>query len=230
MSRSISIVSWVILGLGISTTATAGQLEGTWQLDNNNPSLISRLGGNPPFTTWGKSQYRKNLAAASAGSFDFDQAYSRCSSPGLPRLMLVPQRFKILEENDVIIFLFEWNRLFRQIDLRAHPYDSEVDSGTKMIGQSTGTWQGKTLAVTTHDLSDETLLDNAIAHSDEMTINEQFQLASPDRLEDTVTLTDPKLFIRPVTFKLTYHRVSDALFAEDVCLDRKANGTPALAR
>ena len=44
-------------------------------------------------------------------------ANARCASPGLPRLMLTPKRFRIWQRPGVIEFQFEWNRLTREITL-----------------------------------------------------------------------------------------------------------------
>ncbi len=220
MSRMIyAMMTAAPLALLASSTI-AGPLDGTWKIDKPQTSLAELAGGQLPFTAWGKEQAAKNQAASASGNHDFDLTASRCSSPGLPRLMLMPQRFKILQEKDVIVVLFEWNRLFRQIDMRPQPYETEIDSGPKMIGLSKGRWQGKTLVVSTNDLSDQTLLDDTIPHSDGTTLKEEFQQPSNDHLVDTLTISDPKLFTRPVTIKLTYHRVADDEFPEDVCLDR----------
>lgn len=205
-------------------------IDGTWRLASPQVSLVTAPGKTIPFTAAGRKQYEANKAAAKAGRFDFDLTASRCSSPGLPRIMLTGKRFHIFNRANTVTFMFEWNRLFRVIDLRPQKYDTELDSGQKAIGASTGTWQGDTLVVKSDDFTDTRLLDDLLPSSEDMTLEEKIRLLDSDTLQDQIKITDPKNFTRPLTVTLTYKRTDNTPFAEDVCLDHLAAAPSVIFR
>jgi hypothetical protein len=93
-------------------------IDGAWKLSRPQ-ALLTPADGEPiPFTTEGKKIYDQNKTSAREGKFDFDEVMDRCASPGMPRIMLSPNQFKIFDRPGMVIFKFEWNRLFRQVDMR----------------------------------------------------------------------------------------------------------------
>jgi len=72
----------------------------------------------------------------------------------------------------------------------------------------------------TTNLSDRTLLDDLVPHTQDMKVTERLRLLDPDTLEDRITIDDPVYFTRPWDAVLTYKRQPAALFPEDACLDR----------
>jgi len=93
-------------------------LDGAWKLSKSQ-TLLTPANGEPiPFTAEGKKIYDQNKASAQKGEFGFDETMDRCASPGMPRIMLSPNQFKVFDRPGVVMFKFEWNRLFRQVDMR----------------------------------------------------------------------------------------------------------------
>jgi hypothetical protein len=212
-------------------TATAQQrasLDGTWKLVPAITRLVPIGGGEFPFTKQGRTDYKKNRASAAKGNFDFDQTRTTCSSPGLPRLMLIPDRFRVFQREHALTMMFEWNRLIRQIDLRGGAQvRPPVDS---MIGVSYGHWEGDTLVAKSVGFLPGKLLDNELPSSESLELLERIRLKDNDTLEDLLTITDPVNFTRPWQAVLTYERQPDELFPEELCLDRKNEGRPVLPR
>ena len=93
-------------------------LNGAWKIIKPQALLAPANGEPVPFTAAGKKTYDKNMASAQQGKYGFDIVMERCGSPGMPRIMLAPNQFKIFEHPGVVMFKFEWNRLFRQVDMR----------------------------------------------------------------------------------------------------------------
>jgi len=93
-------------------------LDGAWRLSKPQVLLTPANGESIPFTPEGKKIYEDNKASAQKGKFGFDEVMERCASPGMPRIMLSPNPFKIFDRPGVVMFNFEWNRLFRQVDMR----------------------------------------------------------------------------------------------------------------
>jgi hypothetical protein len=209
--------------------------NGTWRLVAPQTELRPDSAGSPPFTTAGKNAYENHLAATAKGDFEFDETTKLCSSPGLPRVMLAPGRFKIYVRDDIVLMRFEWNRLFREINLgkKRQPLSpnspiafnraaEELLVGT-MMGKSDGHWEGEQLLAESAGFSDK-LLDNLLPSSDALKLTERLRLNGRDALEDRVTIDDPTNYTHPWSTTLRFIRVSDEPFPEDICLDRRQQG------
>jgi hypothetical protein len=206
--------------------AAAAKFEGVWKIAKPTDTL-KPVSGEVPFTPEGKARYAENEKLKAQGKIDdYDIATSRCSTPGVPRLMLTPQRFELSILNHVATFDFEWNRAVRQIDMRGWTVTAPLVP--QMNGQSIGHWEGDTLVAVTTGVSERTLLDDLVPHTDAMKVTERFRLIDADTLEDRITIEDPAYFTRPWEAVLTYKRQPAALFPEDVCLDRLEANKPAL--
>lgn len=227
-AASVLLALGGVLSVGHAQAADQN-LEGVWKLASKSSGLRPADGAELPFTAEGRSQYEANQAAAAKGDFSFDPTESRCSSPGLPRIMLMQEPLKIYVRPRVVTMLFQWNRIFRQIDMRpaseekpANPMGSMSDVGS-MMGSSSGQWQGKTLVVKSTGFSPQRLLDDRIPNSESLAVEERLSLRDRDTLQNEVTIEDPAIFTRPWQALLLYKRQPDDLFPfpEDVCLDRK---------
>lgn len=220
------------------TTATGRRsgLDGTWRLVAPQTLLRATDGSLPPLTPEGRKSYEENTAATARGDFRFDLTTARCSSPGLPRIMLAPGRMRIYVRADIVLIRFEWNRLFRQINLgvRREPQSPEspiaFNRGAEellfgtMMGRTDGRWEGAQLAARSTGFAEGRLLDNALPASDQLQLDERLRLTGRDTLEDHVTVTDPQNYTAPWDTVLHFKRVADEPFPEDVCLDRKQAG------
>jgi hypothetical protein len=199
----------------------ASNLQGVWRIANPTVSL-QPLQGEIPFTAAGKALYDANRAARAKGDFTYDLTQVRCSSPGPSRMMLTPDRFRIFQLPTLITLQFEWNRLYRHVDMRGGNVEDPLIG--PMMGLSTGRWSGDDLVITTQYVSDRTLLDALIPHSDALKLTERLRLVDADTLEDRLTVEDPQTFTRPWEASITYRREAEGAFREDVCLDRLEAG------
>jgi hypothetical protein len=222
-----AILAGALMAAGIAASAAAApagpNLEGVWKIVTPTTTL-KPVDGPIPFTAQGRKQYEENKRLQAKRAYDdYDITLSRCNSPGTPRLMLTPERFKIWQRFGVLTFDFEWNRALRQIDASGlPPVGDPLGMGLipKMTGISKGHWEGDTLVAETTNFSDRTLLDDLVPHTADMKVTEHLRLVSPDTLEDRITIDDPAYFARPWDAVVAYKRQPDALFPEDVCLDR----------
>ena len=224
----------LVLACGLATAQAARaadqRLEGVWKLASPPSVLRPADGAALPFTAKGRKEYIQNQAAAAKGDYSFDMTEMRCSSPGLPRIMLTAEPLKIYVRPRIVTVLFQWNRLFRQVDMVPGP-EKKPEIGT-MMGVSWGHWEGKTLVVKSTGFSTQRLLDDLIPNSEDLSLTERLRLRGADTLEDQITVQDPTIFTRPWKAVLVYERQADDLFPfpEDVCLDRKDAGQLPLAR
>jgi hypothetical protein len=214
-------------------------LEGTWKIAAAQSSFRPE-GGSVPFTEQGRKQYQENKRKQAKRDYDaYDIATARCASPGVPRLMLTPDRFRIWQRTGLTMFQFEWNRLLRQIEMPgllklqmpAMPGGFGGDPAAligRAIPVAKGQWQGDTLVVNTEGFDENTLIDNLVPHGDQLKLTERLRLRDSDTLEDRITIEDPDFFTRPWEATVNYKRQPDAAFPENVCLDRLAAGKPTL--
>jgi hypothetical protein len=94
-----------------------------------------------------------------------------------------------------------------------------------------GKWEGDTLVVDTVGIKD-TVQYNNIPHSDKMHITERIRLAAPNVLHDEITIEDPVVLEKPITYRLAYSRKNDYEMVEFVCDNNRefvdANGVVRL--
>jgi hypothetical protein len=227
--------------LGLVVVAASAQaadganLAGIWKNAAPQPSFIPE-GGAIPFTAAGRKQYAENKRLKARKQYDdYDYMTSRCALPGMPRIMLTADRIEILQQPDLILFAFEWNRARRFIALPSlAPQKALFDFGGStedlvgtMMGTSTGRWEGGSLVVTTEKLSDRTLVDELVPHGYGLKVTERLRLRDADTLEDRITIEDAEYFTRPWGAVLTYRRQPNAVIPEQVCLDT-VQGLPPL--
>jgi hypothetical protein len=129
-----------------------------------------------------------------------DFPVTRCLPAGVPAADLSPIPFKIIQTPGVIAMLYELDTSFRQIytDGRKQPQDPLPS----WMGYSVGKWEGDTLVVDVVGFNDKSWLDaSGHTHSDELHVIERFHRRDFGHMEIQVTLEDPKILTRPVTFK-----------------------------
>jgi hypothetical protein len=197
-------------------------LNGTWKIEQQR-AILNPTVGTVPFTPEARKRYAANKRAHDKGNYEYDSVQTLCSTPGLPRLMLTPDRFHIWQRPDFITFQFEWNRLFFQVDMTGRE-TAPLLVGVN-IGVSKGQWQGDALVIKTDNFTDQTLLDSLVPHSDDLKLTQRFRLLDPNRLEDHITIEDPQTFTRPWEAIVKYNRQPDVPFPEDICIDRRNAGT-----
>lgn len=223
------IVLTLFVGVAVvSDPAAAADLEGVWRLAAPQTSLTPADGLAIPFSAEGRRLYEENRKAAAAGDYRFDLTETRCSSPGLPRMMLTPMPLKIFQRPRSVSILFQWNHLMRQIDLTGEEKQGRDLEAPSMKGFSSGHWDGDTLVVESHTFLPQKLLDNLIPSSEDLTLTESMRLRDHNTLEDRIRISDPQMFTGPWETVLRYKRASNDLFPfpEDICLDRIKSGLP----
>jgi len=239
MTRRIVRIALAGTVLGVAGMACAqsappmgANLEGVWKIATPT-TVLKPIAGAVPFTAEGRKAYEANKTLRAQRKFDdYDITLSRCSNPGVPRLALTPMRFKIWNRQGVVTFDYEWNRALRQINVGVPPQPDLMGQGLvpTMTGKSKGHWEGDTLVSVMQGGSDRTLIDDLVPHGYDLKVTERYRLVDADTLEDRITVDDPAFFTQPWTSVVTYKRQPDAVFAEDVCLDRLAAKQPAFSK
>lgn len=191
----------------------------------------------PEFTKWGAEESRK------LGRLGTETGTPGACDPVNPSGFMVANGLfpiQILQGSNQIVMLNEWVPVPRRIymDGRGHPSDLDPT----WLGHSIGHWEGDVLVIDTvgfngrarplngyaaNAVSDtkEAAKDARLPSSDQMHIVERLRLVGDGRLlEVTMTITDPKSYLRPFTGIGYLERRPDIDMQEYYCADNMRPG------
>ena len=170
-----------------------------------------------PYTAWALERM-KGLRPGSGGESDFentnDPALKYADPLGFPRQYQHPLKFKIVQTDDAVYQLWEWNKVWRQIPLnKQHSEDPDIS----WYGESVGKWEGDTLVVDSVGFKDSTWMDGVgHPHSEELRVIERFRRVDPETLQIDFTFEDPVAYTHPWNSKHTLKLVPDGKMTETI--------------
>ena len=149
------------------------------------------------------------LASASAGVL--------CTPYGMPQMMSVAvYPVEILQTPGQVTIIAEAFSEARRIYMdRRQAAIGEVAPG--YYGRSVGRWDGNTLVIDTIGVKKSVAGYLGMPHSDQMRITERIGLVGPDFLHDQITIEDPVVLEKQVTYTLAYARIPNYEMVEFVC-------------
>jgi hypothetical protein len=190
---------------------------GKWANSKSGGRLLTATGGEPPLNAAGKTEYAKRKAALKSGDPKTDPI-SSCLMHGIPRLLLAPYPFLILQTTRDLNFVHEANHTFRNIYWTKAPAPEDADP--TYLGNSGAHFEGKTLVIDSVGFNDLTWLDyTGLPHGEKLTVQERYVLTDPSTLNASVVITDPDFYTAPWTTKFTFKRQPGMTLRENVCLD-----------
>ena len=149
-----------------------------------------------------------------------DDPYGYCLPLGVPRINF-RSPFKIVQTPQLTVFLHETysGNTFRQIFTDGRPLPNWRDAEPTWLGYSVGRWDGDTFVVDTTGFRDRGWLNNtgAYPHSDALHVTERFRRADLGHMELTVTIDDPKAYVKPWTNKMPLLLQADTEILEAFC-------------
>jgi hypothetical protein len=148
-----------------------------------------------------------------------DDPYGYCLPPGVPRIDFSGGPFKMLRGPQVTAFLYETlvGMIFRQVFTDGRPLPA-VGEPT-WLGYSVGRWDGDAFVVDTTGFRDGGWLDTRKArpHSDALHVTERFQRTDFGHMALTVTIDDPKAYVRPWSVRTVLSLLPDTELLESFC-------------
>lgn len=222
ISRSrLQVLVAGVVSICIASVAGAAEtkpdLSGVWVVSGDRHLLKTSDDQLPPLRTEAKAVYQHHIAQRQQGDLSFDTT-TRCIPPGIPRIAAVSP-FRIVQKPDLVAFMYEWNRRYRIAYLDTyHKYVDDI----LYLGDSVAKWQGNELVVDVASLNDQTLLDDALPHSEALHVVERYHLADGGRtLSVEYTIEDPMTFSTPWTTTVKFKKQPAGVeLKEDVCSDR----------
>lgn len=140
----------------------------------------------------------------------------RCLPEGIPRAELLAFPFKIVQIPQELVVMYEVDNTRRQIytDGRKLP----MDPNPAWLGYSVGRWHADTLVVDTTGFNDQVNIDaGGHPHSEQLRIEERFRRIDFGHLQLQITIEDPKMYTKPITFQVRQLLMPDSDILELFC-------------
>ena len=134
---------------------------------------------------------------------------AKCFLPGIPRITYMPYPFRIVQQREAVLILYEYVGAVRTLHMNgnAHP-EGPIEW---FMGDSRARWDGDTLEVDVVHFTDRTWLDRAgNFHSELLHVVERYTPTGPDHMLYEVTIDDPNVFTRPWTMSMPLYRRQEA--------------------
>jgi hypothetical protein len=149
----------------------------------------------------------------------------------VPRIDVAPPNaIKILQTPPVTALLYDLDTgpTFRQVHTDGRPLPDNPEP--TWLGYSIGHWDGDVLVVESAGFRDGGWIDTQRArpHSDALRVTERLRRLNVGRMEMTITIDDPKAFVKPWTVRVPFRLIADSELLEGSCEGHvKTPGTSA---
>ena len=161
---------------------------------------------------------RAEEAAANKRGEQLANTSAECIPDGMPTMMAVaiyPVEF--IQTPEQITIISEAFSEIRRVYLDRPQLPIE-DVPPGYSGRSVGHWEGDTLVVDTVGIKPTVAGYRQMPHSPQMRVTERIRLVAPDYLHDQITINDPVVLEKPVTYTVAYKRMAkDYEMVEFVC-------------
>ncbi len=149
----------------------------------------------PPLTPWGQARFDAAIPFLGPRAIPGKENNPslRCEPEGVPKSLVLPNPFEIVQIPGRIFMFFEEFHLWRTIwtDGRALPKDPEPS----YLGYSVGRWEGDTLVVETIGFNDRAWVDAyGNPRSEQLHLTERYRRLDHDTLELQIIMDDPKAY------------------------------------
>ena len=142
---------------------------------------------------------------------------SQCIPYGVPTMMAVANYpVEILQTPGQVTIITEAFSEVRRVHLD-RPQLKIEDVPPSYYGRSVGKWDGDTLVIDTVGIAPKVAGYQSLPHSNQLRVTERMRLVMPDVLQDQITLDDPIVLEKPVTYTLAYRRLPNYEMVEFVC-------------
>ena len=205
---SILLGTALYLAPGVALAANApspGQpdISGIFRFVNDGKGVVTLDGKQPPLRPEAKALLDKRIASQDTLK-PWADVSTACLPPDMPRfaLSVAPYPFEIIQTPGQVTFILEAMSVVRRIHLnRNHPDYVEPSWN----GDEIGHWEGDTLVVDTIGLNAKSTIDKVgMPMSTAMHVVERIRRIAPNRIEDVMTIDDPKTFTMPWTTRVVY--------------------------
>jgi hypothetical protein len=231
-AMALCLAGLATISAGNVATAQAGRLSGMWMSAGMRaePAANDTVGSGarsaqqgagapepplkPEFLGPWRQRQKETQDKEARGEAPFEN-WLACLPTGVPSMMNAIFPLEVLEAPGQVTMIAELHNQTRRIYLDK-PQTVIDDTEPGYYGRSVGRWEGDTLVVDTIAIK-EAVRYRDVPHSPQQRISERIRLATPDLMEDQVTIEDPAYLTRPWTFTIRNKRYTNAEMREYVC-------------
>ncbi len=187
--------------------------------------VVDPPSGRVPVMKWAEDKRDYDLAHLGDAP-QHETPWVRCITRGVPGGMFPAgynNAYEIIQIPGHVVIVYEMIHETRIIPLDDRP---RLGDGIRMWnGDSRGRWEGNTLVVETTNFNDKGSIATSAAtgrirgipQSEQLHVVERFTRVALDRIEYSVTITDPKVYTAPWTVALPLNRDDEYLMFEYAC-------------
>ena len=171
-----------------------------------------------PFQPWAKSLYDERAA----GLHWRDEPDANCLPQGVPKVLVAPAPWRIVQTPSVIFFVHEAFNLWWQAFVDGREFLAHPDVTPTWHGYSTARWDGDTLIVDTQGFNGKVWLDQLGKPSTEaLHVTTRFTRKDFGHMDIGITIDDSKAYTRPwgATVQATLLPSTDLM--EFICLENE---------
>jgi hypothetical protein len=147
--------------------------------------------------------------------FGKDSMETLCLPLGPAYLTTRYRDYRIVQTPTLIMVAYE-DGMHRQIWMDGRSLEPEPNP--TWMGYSVGRWDGDTLVVESNGFTERSWLDfGGHPHTEALRITERYTRRTVGRIDVQVTLTDPKVYAKPITLTIPIKRMPDTEMLEGFC-------------
>ena len=154
--------------------APRSDVSGTWLHPGRGGASLERPAEGFPLTPWAAERMKAERPTRSS---DFrettDPAVLYADPNGYPRIQMHPMKFKLVQTDDYVYQLWEYNQNWRQIAMNQ---EHSPDAAPAWYGNAVGVWEGDTLVVDSTGYKASTwLTSEGLPHTEDLHIVERIR-------------------------------------------------------
>jgi hypothetical protein len=171
-----------------------------------------------PFQPWAKTLYDERAA----GKFWREEPDANCLPQGVPKVLLAPAPWRMVQTPERIFFVHEAFNLWWQVFMDGREFVPSADVTPTWHGYSTGKWEGDTLVVDSRGFNGKVWLDQLGKPSTEqLHVTTRFRRKDFGNMDIQVTIDDPGAYTKPWTVNVPVRLQPNAELMEFICLENE---------
>jgi hypothetical protein len=174
--------------------------------------------GDVPFQPWAKAVYDERAA----GLHWKEEPDANCLPQGLPKILVAPAPWRIVQTPGYLVFVHEAFSLWWQVFMDGREFVASDDVTPTWLGYSTGKWDGDTLVVDSRGFNGKVWLDQLGKPSTEaLHVTMTFRRRDFGHMAMQFTIDDPKAYTKPWTVAMEATLLTNSELMEFICLENE---------
>lgn len=171
-----------------------------------------------PFQPWAKAIYDERAA----GTHWKDEPDANCLPQGVPKVLVAPAPWRIVQTPGVIFFVHEAFNLWWQAFTDGRQFVPHEDVSPTWHGYSTAKWEGDTLVVDSRGFNGKIWLDQLGKPATEaLHVTTRFRRKDFGRMDIQITIDDPKAYTKPWGNTVEVTLLPNTDLMEFICLENE---------